>query len=145
MGPTEPRRRAVSHDRIADFADYIVNRLFLIGLKLESARSITGEGPAGERIGTATDEVDELIGEIRTMVLDLPVESPSVLALRGRMAHSARELQSRALEAAARLERQASAARRPTRLDLALEIKRWLAFAEQADQMARRWERRDPA
>jgi len=38
----------------------IVNRLFLIGLSLESARSIVGVGPAGDRIVAATDEVDLL-------------------------------------------------------------------------------------
>ena len=115
--------------------------MFLIGLKLESARSITGPGPAGERIAAATDEVDELIAEIRAMVLDFPADPASQVALRDRMVRSARELQARALEYAARLERRAETARQPTRLDLAVEVKRWLAFADQAGQMAGRWER----
>ena len=39
-------------------------------------------------------------------------------------------------------ERQADQARRPGQLDYPTEIKRWRAFADQAEQMARRWEQR---
>ena len=58
------------------------------------------------------------------------------------MARTARELQARALETAAQLGRQADLARQPSRLDYPAEIKRWLAFADQADQMARLREQR---
>jgi len=58
------------------------------------------------------------------------------------MARTARALQVNALNAAALLERQADRARPPVRLDYPTEIKRWLDFADQAEQMAKRWEQR---
>lgn len=133
-GPQKPAPQAT----VSEFASYVVNRLFSVGLSLDSARSIAGNGPTGDRIVAATDEVDELIRDIRTTVFS-PAADPSA-ALRTRTARTARELQARALEAAALLEREADLARQPSRLDYPTEIKRWLAFAEQADQMARQWE-----
>jgi hypothetical protein len=62
------------------------------------------------------------------------------LLLDAHIAHVTRALQATALNAAAQLERQADRARPPARLDYQAEIKRWLAFAEEAEQMARRWE-----
>lgn len=134
-GPLEP---AAPQASMSEVTGYIVNRLFSVGLSLDSARSIVGDGPAGDRIAAATDEVDALIRDIRATVFSSP-EDPAA-ALRKRMACTARELQARALEAAAGLERQAGLAVQPSRLDYAVEIKRWLAFADQAEQMARQWE-----
>ena len=57
-------------------------------------------------------------------------------------ARTARALRAAALDAGALLEQQAGLARRPGRMDDQAEIKRWRAFAEQAEQMARRWEQR---
>jgi len=51
-------------------------------------------------------------------------------------------MQANALNAAALLEQQADLARPPTPLDYPAEIKRWRAFADRAEQMARRWEPR---
>ena len=58
------------------------------------------------------------------------------------MARTARAMQANALNAAALLEQQADLARPPTPLDYPAEIKRWRAFADRAEQMARRWEPR---
>jgi hypothetical protein len=55
-------------DTMSRFAGDIVHRLFSAGLSLESARSIVGEGPAGDRVAAATDELDRLIRDIRTMI-----------------------------------------------------------------------------
>jgi len=62
--------------------------------------------------------------------------------LRHRLAHSARELQSRAWETVAHLEQRAAFARRPSLTDYEAEIKRWQAFADEAEEMAERWEER---
>ncbi len=132
------RQKPAPQVTVPEFASYVVNRLFSVGLSLDSARSVAGNGPTGDRIAAATDEVDELIRDIRTTVLSSAAAPPA--ALRKRTARTARDLQERALEAAARLERQADLARQPSRLDYPTEIKRWLAFADQADQMARQWE-----
>jgi hypothetical protein len=56
------------------------------------------------------------------------------------MASTARELQARALDAAALLEKRADIGRRPSRMDYPTEIKRWRAFADHAERMAKRWE-----
>jgi len=70
-GPLEP---AVPQDPVPEFAGYVVNRLFSIGLSLESARSVVGKGPAGERIAAATGEVDRLIRDIRTAAFGLAAD-----------------------------------------------------------------------
>jgi len=59
--------------------------------------------------------------------------------LEEQIAHMARALQATALNAVARLERQADRPGPPARLDYRAEIKRWLAFAEEAERMAIRW------
>jgi hypothetical protein len=131
-----------------ELVGYIVNRLFSVGLSLESARSMVGKGPAGDRIAAATDEVDRMIRDIRMALFGLAEDRPALV--KERMARTARAMQVNALNAAALLERQADHVRPPTRLDYPTEIKRWRAFADQAEQMARRWEtavvnRRRPA
>ena len=135
-GPPEP---AAPQNMTPEFAGYVVNRLFSVGLSLDSARSIAGNGPAGDRIAAATDEVDRMIRDIRTALFGLE-DRPAVLE--DCMARTARALQVTALDAVARLERQAdrAACRPPGRLDYRTEIKRWRAFADQAEEMARRWE-----
>ena len=56
------------------------------------------------------------------------------------MAQTARALQANALNAVAQLERQVDRLGPPWPLDYQTELKRWRAFAEQAEQMAKRWE-----
>lgn len=159
-------------DAMSQFAAYVVNRLFSVGLSLESARSIVGEGPAGDRVATATGEVDRMIRDIRAMLFDLAadrgIHSPDrwsppsggdpgrtrellgqaqlaptadrAALLQERMARTARALQAAAADYAALLEQRAALARGPGRMDYPAEIKRWQAFADQAEQMARRWD-----
>jgi hypothetical protein len=127
-------------DTMSHFAGYIVNRLFSVGLSLDSAHSVIGKGPAGDRVAAATDQVDRLIREIRTTMFSLAEDRTALL--KERMVQTARTLQATALDAAALLEQQADLARRPGRLDYPTEIKRWRAFAHQAEQMAKRWEQR---
>jgi hypothetical protein len=63
-----PLERAAPQNATPEFAGYIVNRLSSISLSLQSARSIVGKGPAGDRIAAVTGEVDRMIGDIREMV-----------------------------------------------------------------------------
>jgi hypothetical protein len=155
LGPPAPQ------DATSEFAGQIMNRLFSIGLSLDSARSIVGTGPAGARIATATDEVDRLIREIRDHVFAERTEETQVglsrtsqpddrgrpaqtadhaALLQERLARTARTLQANAADYAALLEQTADLTRPPERMDAPAEIKRWRAFADQAEQMARRWE-----
>ena len=136
-----PVREAASADAaMSDFVGHIVNQLFSVGLSLESARSIVGKGPAADRLAAATEEVDHLIREIRTIMFSRTGERTALL--RDRMLQAARESQAAALDAAALLERQADLVRPPWRVDYPTEIKRWRAVARQAEQMAKRWEER---
>jgi len=142
---------AAPQDTMPELVGYIVNGLFSIGLSLESARSIAGDGPAGDRIAAATGKVDRLIREIRQHVFAEPQqedqERPAQTAdraalLREHMARTARALRASAADYATLLEQQADLIRPPRRMDYPAEIKRWRAFADQAEQMARRWEQR---
>jgi hypothetical protein len=149
-GPLEP---AAPKDTMPGLVGYIVNRLFSIGLSLESARSIVGDGPAGDRIGAATDKVDRLIREVRQHVFaehqqedqEHPAQTADRAALlQEHMARTARALQASAADYAALLEQKAdlTRTRQPQRMDYPAEIKRWRAFADQAEQMAKCWEQR---
>lgn len=78
--PGSPRR-AAPDDGMSELVADIVHRLFSAGLSLESARSIVGGDPAADRIAAATDELDRVIRDIRTMVLQprrSPVEAPAI-------------------------------------------------------------------
>ncbi len=88
-----------------ELAGYIVNGLISVGLSLESARSIVGNGPAGDRIAAATDEVDRMIRDIRTAMFGHAEDRPALLT--ERIARTARAMQVNALYAAELLERQA--------------------------------------
>jgi hypothetical protein len=147
-GPVEP---AAPADAMPELVGFIVNGLFSIGLSLESARSMVGAGPAGDRIAAATGMVDRLIREIRQRVFaghpyddqERPGQTADRAALlHERMARTARALQASAAEYAALLQQRADLSRPPQRMDYPAEIKRWRAFADQAEQMARRWEQR---
>jgi len=228
-----PAPAAFSEDEASQFAEYVVTRLFAVGLSLESARSIVGQGPAGDRIAAATGEVDRMIGNIRAIMFSraaarrnhsparwplppsdrtgkllgsvvksifnvglllqaaagLPQDAARLRifealrlledltwevrdhvfaergqgtqpgparrslgsherpappadreALQQRMARTTRTLQAAAADYATLLEQQAHLARQPERMDYPTEIKRWRAFARQAEQMAKRWE-----
>jgi hypothetical protein len=64
-----PLRAAASPGvTMPELAEYVVNRLFSVGLSLESARCIVGAGRAGDRIASASDEVDHMIRDIRAIM-----------------------------------------------------------------------------
>jgi hypothetical protein len=70
------RQSATQEGAMSQFAGLVVNRLFSVGMSLESARSLTGQGPAANRITQAADEIDHLIQDIRTTVFDLAADHP---------------------------------------------------------------------
>lgn len=73
-GPGPVQETDVPEGTLSQFTGDIVNKLFSVGLKLESARSITGRGPADERIAEAAGEIDHLIREIRTTLFGLTAD-----------------------------------------------------------------------
>ncbi len=59
-------------DRIArDLHDTVIQRLFAIGLSLESAARLAEDPRAAERMHTAVDDLDTTIKEIRTAIFEL--------------------------------------------------------------------------
>ncbi|MEU9821247.1 GAF domain-containing protein [Pseudonocardia alni] len=63
-------------DRIArDLHDHVIQRLFAVGLTLQSTLRRVGDDPAGagvrEQVGQAVDELDRTVREIRTSIFDL--------------------------------------------------------------------------
>lgn len=63
--------RMAEHDRIAkDLHDSVIQRIFAVGLRLESAAMVS-DGPARERVGEAVAELDEAIAEIRSTIFNL--------------------------------------------------------------------------
>jgi Fe2+ transport system protein FeoA len=129
---------AAPENTMPQFEWDIVSRLFSLGLTLDSACSIIGDGPAGDRIAAATDQVDRIIRDIRSDSFDLLAARSRTL--QERLAGTARALQASAMDTVAMLERQASRTTLPNRLDYQVELKRWRDFADQAEQMAQRWE-----
>ena len=122
----------------SETAEHLVRRLFSIGLTLESARSIVGDGPAGDRIAAATDELDRLIHDVRTATFGQVMDRPAVDGQRERMASMARALLDCAMRNAEILEEQRRRAGQPARVDYETEIKRWRSYADQAAYMIKR-------
>jgi hypothetical protein len=136
----EPLQPAATRDMVSKPASYIVNRLLAVGVSLARARALAGDGPAGDQIAAAADEVFQLIHDIGATPSGSATDEKA--ELRERVARSARQLESRALETVTLLQHRADLTRGPSRIDYPAEIKRWRAFADQAQQVAERWEQR---
>ena len=71
----EDARRALLADdrrRIArDLHDHVIQQLFGAGLGLQALASRLGPGPDGEAIGETIDQLDDAIGQIRTVIFAL--------------------------------------------------------------------------
>lgn len=61
-------------DPASEFAAYVVNQLFTIGLSLENSRRMVGAGSAGHRIAAVTEQVDGLIRDIRSAMFGLAAD-----------------------------------------------------------------------
>jgi signal transduction histidine kinase len=59
-------------DRIGrDLHDLVIQRLFAIGLMMENTSRLAGPGRVADRIGTAVDQLDETIKDIRRTIFEL--------------------------------------------------------------------------
>ena len=73
-------------DRIArDLHDHVIQRLFAVGLSLQSTIAQAGSSAVQERLADAVDDLQEIIGEIRTTIFDLHGGSSTVTRLRQRL------------------------------------------------------------
>jgi len=65
---------ASSDDTASRFVADIVSRLFAATLSLDSARRMVGDGPGGDRIAVAVDQIDRAIRDIQTMTFGLAMD-----------------------------------------------------------------------
>lgn len=73
-------------DRIArDLHDHVIQRLFAVGLSLQGTIPRTRDAAVQRRLSDAVDDLQEIIGEIRTTIFDLHGTSASVTRLRQRL------------------------------------------------------------
>jgi signal transduction histidine kinase len=80
-------------DRIArDLHDHVIQRLFAVGLGLQSAAGRTNETAIRARLAQAVDELDAIIGQIRTTIFDLHEATPDT-GLRSRINAVVEELE----------------------------------------------------
>jgi len=146
--------------RAEDLLGLTVDSIFNVGLILQAAIDLSPETTA-QRITEALQRLDDAVREIRNHVFPERGHSvdpglawtppPHVLErlararsqselLRRHVAQTARAVQSAATDTTALLKRQADLVGHPSRIDYPTDIKRWQAIADQAAQMAERWE-----
>jgi anti-sigma B factor antagonist len=148
--------------RAGEPLDTVVHNVFLVGLMLQAAADLPRD-IAAERITEALDRLDDVVRDVREQVLadrgqcarpgGTRRRAPDVLqrsalarnrsaSLRQRVAQTAQAVHFAAADTAALLEQRADLIGQPARIDYPTEIKRWRVFADQARQMAERWEQR---
>jgi anti-sigma B factor antagonist len=159
-GTTDSSRAADQVDRAGELLGWAVDNIFAVGVLLQDAQGLPPDA-ARPRIAEALRRLDDVIREARDHLLAEhrqrpqpdPVRSSSLRArehpaqsadrwalLKKRAARTGRALQSAAEDAVALLEQKADLVGQPERMDYSTEIKRWRAFADQAQQMAEQWE-----
>ncbi len=158
-------QRSGTADRAAlagELLDSVVSRIFSAGLILQAVTDLPHH-VAVQRVTEAVGRLDDVVREIRDHVFaehrqgtqeDLAwTPPPSVLersalarnrvaVLQQRVAQTAYALQWSATDTAALLERQADRVGLPANIDYPAEIKRFRALADQASQIAERWDGR---
>ncbi|ORW07040.1 GAF domain-containing sensor histidine kinase [Mycolicibacter longobardus] len=73
-------------DRIArDLHDHVIQRLFAVGLSLQGTIPRTRDATVQRRLSDAVDDLQGIIGEIRTTIFDLHGTSSTVTRLRQRL------------------------------------------------------------
>ncbi|MEB3032235.1 GAF domain-containing sensor histidine kinase [[Mycobacterium] nativiensis] len=73
-------------DRIArDLHDHVIQRLFAVGLSLQGTIPRARSSSVQQRLNDAVDDLQEIIGEIRTTIFDLHGSSSTVTRLRQRL------------------------------------------------------------
>ena len=161
-GPADLARAAAadpaSHTR--ELLDWVATSIDNVGVSLQAAIDLPRDITA-QRITEALRRLDDVTREIRRHEpsgtawesgparrhpLDIPERSAlatkRTALLQQRVAQTAHALQFAAADTAALLQQRADILGQPARIDYPTEIKRWRVLADQAGQMAQRWEQR---
>lgn len=148
-------------DRAEELLDWAVSNIFNAGMILQAAADLPGD-LARRRITEALGCLDDVVREIRHQVFaqharqmqgDLAWRRPPDLderferaadrtaLLHQRVVHTAHALRSAAADTVALLERRADLLGQPGHIDFPTESNRWRVIADQAAEIAERWER----
>jgi anti-sigma B factor antagonist len=145
--------------RAGELLDSVVHNIYLVSLMLQAASDLPRDA-AARRITEALGRLDDVVREVRDQVFadrgqgacsggawrPPDVLERSALAsnrsvlLRQRVTQTARALHFAAANAAALLQRHADLLGQLSRIDYPAEIKQWRLFADEAWQMAERWD-----
>jgi anti-anti-sigma factor len=147
-------------NRTRELLDWVVTSIDNVGVSLHAAIDLPRDITA-QRITEALRRLDDVAREIclhepsgtaresgpaRRRPLDRQERSAHATKrtapLQQRVAQTAHALQFAAADTAALLQQRADILGQPTRIDYPTEIKQWRVLADQAGQMAQRWEQR---
>jgi len=147
-------------NRTRDLLDWVITSIDNVGVSLHAAIDLPRDITA-QRITDALRRLDDVAREIRrhepsstarergpARRRPLGIQERSALAakrtalLQQRVAQTAHALQLAAADTAALLQQRADILGPPARIDYPTEIKQWRVLADQAGQMAERWEQR---
>jgi anti-anti-sigma factor len=147
-------------NRTRELLDWVVTSIHNVGVSLQAAIDLPRDITA-QRITEALRHLDDVAQEIRLHELwstaresgparrrPPDLHERSALAtkrtalLQQRVAQTAHALQFAAADTVALLQQRADTLGQPGRIDYPTEIKQWRVLADQAGQMARRWEQR---
>lgn len=161
-GPADLARAAAADPahRTGELLDWVLTSIHNVGVSLHAAIDLPRDITA-QRITDALGHLDDVAREIRRHELSGTASEPgparsrppgirerSALAakrttlLQQRVARTAHALQFAAADTAALLQQRADILGQPARIDYPTEIKQWRVLADQAGQMAERWEQR---
>jgi anti-sigma B factor antagonist len=171
-GRDEPTTAATIADRVraavarADCAEQLLDRavttIFTVGLSLQATVGLP-RGPAAQRITDALGRLDDVVREVRDHRFagygepaqpGLAWRPPPDLdehfartasrtaSLHQRVTQTARAVESAAAETAGLLEQRADLVGQPARVDYRTDSKWWRVIADQAAELAERWENR---
>jgi len=157
----EPGTRIADHEaRAEELLHVVVASIFDVGVILQAATDLPPDVTA-QRITEALRRLDDAVRDVRDHMFaesaqgtepDLAWQPPRHMPersaqamnhselLQRHVAQTAYALYSAAADTARLLERRADVLRQPGRIDYQTEVKRWRTLADQARQMAERWE-----
>jgi anti-sigma B factor antagonist len=157
----ESGTRIVDHEaRAEELLHVVVASIFDVGVIMQAAIDLPPDVTA-QRITEALRRLDDAVRDVRDHMFAEPAQGTEpdlawqpprhVLErsaqamnrselLQRHVAQTAHALYSAAADTAALLERRADLLRQPGRIDYQAEIKQWRTLADQARQMAERWE-----
>ncbi|MCA1984740.1 hypothetical protein [Nocardioides nematodiphilus] len=67
------REVTIPADTLVACTDLVVTGLFGVMLELDALQGLVGDGPAGERLAQCARRIEDLVIEVRAVIVDAPV------------------------------------------------------------------------